>query len=179
MPLSQTALDYIAAQKSLLKKMHEERITSLLPDDLATVFHNTFAMVKLAEEEIDKAKAQHPKHADKILLHKTFKLMAPGILLTYGEALYRAHCRELIRRVLKNRDTRPGTDAEMLAMFSATSALAPFNARAVAAYETVFARVFPEKAASLGKMSTEPWQGSTREIIDDMRKKLTKPARRL
>jgi hypothetical protein len=132
--------------------------------------------IEWAEEEITAACARHPADADRIW-HVGLALFSVGahehLLL---ELLYRAHCRELLARVVAREDTRPGTAAEVICLLRYTSLLSPLTSAATALYMRMYqAAGLPEipKFADM-LIHYEAIKGS---IIDDheaeARRKLT------
>ncbi len=153
-------------------RVDAELLELVLPEgDAGRRVARAFDLMRVAEEEIAAAKLACPRKRK--TLHGLFKAMYPGELLRYPERLYRSHCRELIRRAKRGEDLRPGTDAELLVMFCETSLRAPLSSEFTHAYETVFRRVFPE-APDHGFVGREGWEGRTREIIDDARRRLAR-----
>lgn len=83
------------------------------------------AQMMWADEEIAAARARHPEHQD--LLWHSFPLLRAYDRRLEMEALYRAHCRELLRRVVAGQSTCEGTAAEVLAVMVEISLRAPLN----------------------------------------------------
>ena len=130
----------------------------------------TFDCVGIAEEELKAAKL--PKDQDS----RVFRAGCPSPpLCDKGIGLYRAHIRELIERAREGADLRPATDAELLAVVSETSLIAPLSAGAVATAAYLFERVFPDQAdAVFGSGNDRPrasWPGQVSEYLTDMRRK--------
>ena len=106
-------------------------ITSLVTD-LQHELQPLFAAMAWADEEIEAAQHRHPAATD--LIGDSFVLLRPTQPLMRTEAVYRAHCRELIDRVAGGEDTRPGTAAECCAALSEASLRAPLRSSAVGLY---------------------------------------------
>lgn len=87
--------------------------------------------------------------------------------------LYRAHVKELIARVKVGADLRPATDAELLAVFSDTSLIAPMGQNGAAAFEALWARVFPKAKIEGQSAGREQWAGAVAEVIETARRKYT------
>jgi hypothetical protein len=85
-----------------------------------------------AEEEITTAQIENPEAA--VRLHASFLLLRPTHDRMQTEMVFRAHCRELLRRVVREEDTRPGTAAECCAALSETSKIAPMRTSAAGLY---------------------------------------------
>jgi hypothetical protein len=84
-----------------------------------------FEQMEWAEDEIAQAQRRHPARAD--LLRTTFRLLVPIQDLMRTEFVYRSHCRELLERVVRGDDTRPGTSAELAIACCHSSLMAPLN----------------------------------------------------
>ena len=101
--------------------------------DTLTAVRSILGAMDWAEDEIASAQRRHPDAADRIwsafrLLQTTSDLMASS------EVLYRAHARELIGRVVRGEDTRPGTAAEGVAVMREASLAAPLTAAGFGLY---------------------------------------------
>ncbi len=90
-----------------------------------------FDRMELAEDEIRKAQIRHPAHRDR--LWHSFSLLKPnmGLKRMASELVYRAHCRELLERVVAGTDTRSGTAAEVCCVVLETGELSPLTSAAV------------------------------------------------
>ena len=104
-----------------------------------------FAQMEWAEDEIEQAQYRHPDQA--ALLWTTFRLMVPTQDLMRTEFVYRSHCRELLERVARAQDTRPGTAAEVTIACCHTSQLAPLNSTGSGLYMRMWAKAFPDRPA--------------------------------
>lgn len=130
----------------------------------------------IAEEEIAKAKKLYPRKAKRI--HTAFKVLCPSAALKgFSVELYRAHVQELIERVARKEDTRPGTKAEILACMSTTSAAAPFNQMGFALAMRLFKDLYPQ--VKHDELPAEPWQGACDEKLNELRKQTTDQGRML
>jgi hypothetical protein len=137
-----------------------------------------------AEEEITRAQREHPGMWD--VLYHSFSLLTPTHDRMSTGFVFRAHCRELLTRVMNGEDTRPGTTAEVACMMSDMSKLAPFTTAATGLYFRMWEKAgFPplpgnENGEILDLSHYEAIAGSR---IDDhealARKKLSQPDRRL
>lgn len=129
-----------------------------------------FRRMEIAEQEIEEAKRRWPRR--KRAIHAAFGVLCAPRLASYSDAVYRAHAREIIGRVMRGEDVRPGTDAEVLATLSEASLRAPLASDHAHAMSRVFARVFPD--ADMGRFAAgnEAWAGRTNEIIKEARRKL-------
>lgn len=99
-----------------------------IADTLATAF----TAMAIADEEIDRATREHPADAD--LLYHAFALLVPTHSLMATGHLLRAHCRELLRRVVNEEDTRPGTAAEVCCACHDISLVTPVSSPAAGLY---------------------------------------------
>lgn len=136
--------------------------------------NKAFDFMKAAEEEIAKAKRQHPEHEN--VIHSSFLILYPGSLMSLGEGIYRHHAREILGRVVRGEDVSVGTCAEVLAELYSVSLKKPLNQLGQATYERLFARVLPEQASKLfpDGPAQEPWDGAVEEEIARIRKKMSK-----
>jgi hypothetical protein len=146
------------------KKLDRLLGTVLRPSDVG-VIGRTFDLMQIAEEEILAAGGRRGTP-----LWGTFMLMQPGVLVRYGDALYRSHCRELLARAATEKDTRPGTDAELCACFCKISLATPFQRDYALAYEEAFSRVM---GTPLERVEREySYTSAGDEIVADMRRRL-------
>lgn len=81
------------------------------------------------EEEVAAAQQRHPDQAD-VLFHAFYLMQLTNVRLCC-EMLLRAHCRELLDRVARGEDTRPGTAVEVLLLTHRASPTAPLTTAAV------------------------------------------------
>lgn len=117
-------------------------LSDLLPPALARTVRVTFDRVEIAEEEIRTAKRQFPARASEI--HGAFAILCPTEpLRDLSEDVFRFHCRELLERVAKGQDVRPGTTAEVLGLLAEVSLSAPPSRTALLLYQELFARLYP------------------------------------
>jgi hypothetical protein len=132
--------------------------TSLLPSSVA----DTFSLMAIAEEEITGAKKRHPEKAG--LIHRSFSILRPTDPI-YGKAdcVYRSHARELLERVAKGKDTRPGTIAEVLCVLLDTATKTPLNQEGQVLTEYLFQLVF--KISVDGSKPVEQWPGQIEEAL--------------
>ncbi|MEO3852588.1 hypothetical protein ABGB09_34060 [Streptomyces sp. B8F3] len=124
--------------------MSETDLVAAMPPELGRL--NTLVeSMKWAEDEIEKAQTRHHEQGPGPIWH-SFKLLKPTHELLLREALYRSHCHEILERVARNEDTRPGTDAEMIVILHETSLAAPMKSGAVCLYFRLLDRSVPELA---------------------------------
>ncbi|WP_280361494.1 hypothetical protein [Nocardia wallacei] len=100
--------------------------------DIADLLADAFDQIGWGEDEIAAAQARHPNSANK--LHHAFALLRATSDLLGNEELYRAHCREILKRVVTGQDTRPGSAAEICAMMCEISQRTPMNTTATGLY---------------------------------------------
>lgn len=105
--------------------------------DLRQELDSAFRTITWAEEEIDAAQRRHPSAADAIW--HSFGLLRPTLELTRTEPVYRSHCRELLDRIARGEDTRPGTAAECCIALSETSLRVPLSTSAAGLYARMWA----------------------------------------
>jgi hypothetical protein len=116
-----------------------------------------------AEEEIDAAQHRHPADPDRIW--RSFGLLMPTHPLMGTESVYRAHCRELLDRVARTEDTRPGTAAECCVALSVTSQQVPLSTAAAGLYARMWRKAgLPPTELSDASEHYKALEGS---LIDD------------
>jgi hypothetical protein len=144
----------------------------VMNEDARRVVSETFDRMEVAEEEIASAKRRYKRIAHRI--NRAFKILwpTPGLRM-FSTELYRAHARELIERVARNEDTRPGTKAEVLAMMSRTSLDAPLNNLGMAMTMRLFRDLYPQLEHPDLADHREPWEGASDEQLAECRRKLT------
>jgi hypothetical protein len=152
-------------------------VRQLLGDGLIDAIDSAFLRMGWAEEEIERAGHEHPGHADRIW--HSFALLEPTQELMRTEMVYRAHCREILARVVAGEDTRPGTAAECCCACCETSQRAPLHPAGVGLYMRMWqAAGFPE----IDQRSVH-YEALGSEAIDEhertLRAKLRRESRRL
>jgi hypothetical protein len=129
-----------------------------------------------AHEEVAAARRRHPGVADRV--DRGFALLRATHPLMRREVVYRAHCRELLDRVARGEDTRPGTAAEGCIFLSVVSQKAPLPSSAFGLYLRMWrlARLPPIAATN-----DENYKALHASTIDDdeavLRSKLRQPWR--
>ena len=150
--------------------MSEDLLKKLLPDGVFSTAGKVFDLVEVAEEEIARAKHEHPERADAIDASFQEHLF-PGDLARFSKRVYRAHAREIIGRIVKDEDPKLGTMAECVVALSLASLKAPLTSGHTAAMEKAFAFVFPEMDVSENR-GREAYAGETDEILSELKKKI-------
>jgi len=134
-----------------------------------------FSAIEVAEEEIAAFRRQHPEK-DRELWNSFMALKITPPLREKSLRLYRAHCRELLERVVAGQDLRPGTNAEILAVLSNASLVAPLTHQAAVLAFRLADELLGWRE---GVEYNEPWPGAADELAAVLRHKLTVPDRRL
>lgn len=139
-----------------------------------------FICMDWAEEEIAASQKQHPREAD--LLFHAFKLLTPRHDKMSTEFVFRSHCRELLDRLRRGADTRPGTAAEVCCVMVDTSLRAPLRSSAAGLYMRMWADAgFPEIEEFTAARGHH--EALERRVMDDheqyVRRSLAVPSRRL
>ena len=89
--------------------MNTEAMTAVFGGQARSIFR-AFDLMGIAEEEIAAAKHRYRRASKRV--HAAFGVLYPtGDMSKCGDRLYRAHARELVERVARKEDTRPGTAA--------------------------------------------------------------------
>lgn len=131
-----------------------------------------YALTKNEDGQPDRLAATRVKNA--------FPLLMPGALgeSGYDDALYRHHCREILQRVLRKKDTRPGTEAECLVALSEASLKAPLERDHALVAFRIAASIFPRQANTFfDPKQKESYAGACAEILLRLRKGLAKKDR--
>lgn len=136
-----------------------------------------FKRMDIAETAIINAKDKYPLQSD--LIHKAFQILCPSSLMQSAPTrLYTLHCTELCERVALEQDTRPGTDAEILAAFMELSFKAPPSRSWGGAYISLGKKHF-DLPANMDESFSEDQPGEYDEIIGGLRKQLTDKERKI
>jgi len=89
-----------------------ELVSELIGPRFSDALDRLFRAMEIAEEEIARAQERWPEKRKEIW--DTFKYLGLGTCTIpegYADRLYRAHCQEILERVARGEDLRPGTDA--------------------------------------------------------------------
>jgi len=128
-----------------------------------------YARMEIAEEEIEigggRRDAIEGSTAHRVW--SSFTLMCTDHTLT--AMVFRIHCREIVRRVIRYEDTRPGTDAEIMNALMEMSQRAPLNSDAAALYWELFREHLPDKATEIEKGADFAPRGSHRTAVAEMK----------
>lgn len=131
---------------------------------------SAFRRMGIAEEEIDVAKKRWPRR--RTVIHGAFRFLCASHLGRFSDEVYRAHAREIIGRVMRGEDLKPGTDAEILVLLSEASLVAPLASDYAFAMSHVFHRVFPNAGADrFEHAGRESHRGALDEILAECRRK--------
>lgn len=114
---------------------------------------------------------------NKVKLDKNFMLFMRSDYLT-TELLYIKHCEEMAWRIVRDEDTRPATNAELLNLTSSASSQTKFNADGTLVFDELFTRVMGKESPAHG-IYPQPYQGYTDKLIEEIRKKYTISTRSL
>ena len=140
-----------------------------LEETIPLTVRKVLEWVSIADEAIETHHPVCPWHV----------LRPSRVLLDYGApTLYQSHVVELILRVVAGEDTRPATNAEMLAAMMMTALKSPLNQAGSALTAHLFKVVMGEEAsAKVALEAREQWPGQVQELITELRKKMTQPDR--
>ena len=141
-----------------------------------STIERTFALMRVAEEEIAEAKLRHPAWAD--ALDGGFRALCPPEGMSgFDEKVYRAHVRELLGRVatpgFRADDVRLGTHAEAMLALSAGSLRHPLEAAHQALFEKLFAEVMGFSVDG-GVPAREPFPGACDDVLRGLVRRLTR-----
>lgn len=145
--------------------------------DLFRQIHSVFALMEIAEEEIEAALR---KNRDDVATMKRIW----GSFLTcrpqfhdMSEIVYRAHVREIIARAARNEKQKvlnEGTNAEAMWAMVHTSFATTLNNLGTSVYAELFRRCFPEKVSEFRLEILdryEPYDGAAAEEIARIKRK--------
>lgn len=153
-----------------------DEVREIIGEAVSGRIGQTFRCMSIAEEEIKDAKRRWPRRARR--LNAAFGILMPGDLVTAGDRLYRAHCQELLGRVMRGEDIVPGTDAECMFVLMRASLAAPPDGDHARAYGRLFAACFPDHADITKGLGRESYEGRVDEIIAHLREKIGKTVNR-
>jgi hypothetical protein len=123
----------------------DPRVVELLGGGLAREIDGLFRQMAIAEEMIADARGGKTEPDKDDPLWGAFRLVRPTHARMSTEFVYRAHLRELLRRVQAGEDTRPGTDAEIVCGISEASYAFPLNRALTGLQARLFQRSMPEQ----------------------------------
>lgn len=145
-----------------IEKMFESVVSPVLGRAIA----NTFALMAIAEEEIEVAKVG--KASD------LFLALCPGEqFVGLAPQAYRHHARELCSRYRLGEELKSGTMSEVLIEVLAMATVHPLSGGHARLAEFCFEQVFG-KLPDKGDFGRESWPGETQELLLEWRKKLSK-----
>lgn len=132
--------------------------------DVTSLVRSVWQQQEWADDEIRQAIQRHPSERD--TLFHSFPILVATHQLMATEFVYRAHCRELLDRVIEGADTRPGTAAEVCCLCSDTSVQTPIRSAAAGLYLRMWTTAFPDHSplADHG----EPHEALESSTIDEL-----------
>lgn len=140
------------------------------------VVRKTLDAIGLAELKIKRARRRFPERDAE--LHAAFRLLRPTDPLDGTETLYVAHVDEILDRVVRGEDTRPGTRAEVLGGLLIASRVAPLREVGLALAERLLAEVAPRISRRFGPpIGREAFPGELDDELRTARRKLSSPWR--
>ncbi|MFD5610469.1 hypothetical protein [Kitasatospora sp. NPDC127060] len=116
------------------------RTLGAMADPKARTVDDTADAWELVEAEIAAARKRHGE-TERGPIWGAFLLLQHTPPLEKVPRLYRAHVREVLDRVATGQDTRPATDAELLAALSASSVQVPLSPSAACLVARLLARL--------------------------------------
>lgn len=147
-------------------------------EDLAGLIGSAGQPIFWAEDEIAAAQKRHPESSEEIW--RSFPILLPTHTLMNTEFVYRAHVRELLDRVAKGEDTRPGTWAEIACTCHDVSLKVPLTGDAFGLYCRAWEIAFPQMPLFTDRDHYESIYASEIDRLeDDTRRKLAVADRRI
>jgi hypothetical protein len=149
----------------------------ILGERMGRTISMLFASMEVAEEEIVRAQSLQPEKSD--ALYNSFRFLSlSDALQSAPEELYRIHAREMLERVANDVPLEPGTDAELLAVIKELTLRAPPSREVVLLYMDLFAKRFPDFAASIaqntGAITPDEYEEARmQELEAELRRKLS------
>lgn len=153
--------------------------------DAAYAIQSTFALMEIAEEEIDLAmrEAYSKGEVERLpLIFAMFSVLTPPPGMSeLGDFVYRAHARELLQRVVRAAELRVSllripTYAEAVSWLTTASFEAPLSREGAAVYALALKRMaqavkeyipsrFAEALAELRAAAPPAWEGQDEELL--------------
>jgi hypothetical protein len=148
-----------------------------LISDIQQVVQELEDAIRWAEEEIAAAASRHADMAT--VIEGSFRVLEPTHRLFRSEALYRAHCVELLDRVAAGGDTRPGTSAECCVVLSEVNLEVPLPTHAAGLYARLWrqAGLQPNELAAMGAHYEAIAGAQIDDLETELRRKLRQPWR--
>jgi len=131
-----------------------------LPSDFADILDQA----AIADEMI--AQRMPVQGEKKDLLYGSFMTLRPAMPMP--DRLYRAHCAELLDRVVSGEDYQRPTRAELLAAIQKISLVVPTQDKAAALYARLFIELFPDLAFPELDMLKERFPGETDALREEL-----------
>lgn len=152
-----------------------QELNEIFGQQLGGVISSTFYLMEVAEEEIRAAQKRNPDHTAAIW--EAFRFLTPSeALRARGDRLYRAHCREILERIVNGQDLRPPTKAEKLGALAEVSFRFPLNNDLTFVYTRLFVDLFGKQDFipdwALSSEIQQSWPGRRQEIEADLDRKL-------
>lgn len=144
-------------------------------ENLKASVNSIFDDIAIAEKVIAKYSVKGITYKTK--LDKNFMLFMRSEYITTNY-LYEKHCEDIAWRIVKDQDTRPATNAELLNLTSSASSQAKFNGDGVLVFDYLFGQVTGKPSPAHG-IYPQPYQGYTQKLVEEIRKKYTISTRSL
>jgi len=111
----------------------------------------------IAEDEISAGKLEHPKKAKEI--QASFLAFQPYLPEFWNapDEVFRAHCKEIVARIVSGAKLDPATDAEILYGLYMACQKAPPGDHFQLLYERLFIRIYPKQKVFSGAICRESW----------------------
>lgn len=150
-----------------------EAINTVVGGPALSTVNRTFACMAIAEDVIATSGCSPAQGSE------AFRVMCPSpVLRGKDPSVYRAHCDELIDRVLNGQSTDPATEAEVLCHLLDAALTAPLNAAGCALADHLFRRVMPGHVM-LGEPLREVYEGQVAQDLAEARRRCAPKSRAL
>lgn len=152
-------------------------IRGVLGETVSSGIEALFRRFDIAEEAIKRYVRRYPDRTH--VIDQAFGVLRWELGEPVVDELFRAHCEELLQRVIENKSLEDGTRAEALTALSYTSLRGPLVSQYAALAEKLFLEMFGSEALGGPAMLNEPWPGASQALLDELRQQLRVPSRRL
>ena len=132
---------------------------------------NAFRLSAIADQVIREFQEKFPDQAE--ILDSTFKALTPTQPLQgKHQSLYRAHCKELLKRRLNGEPLKPATDAEIIGALCNLGLQASLQRDCLYILQRLFKKLFPEVYPEIPDFN-EDYRDSSLRVEKEFREKFS------